>query len=96
MVRYSLVLIGLILVASGFYIHTYLQVPVGTDQYSIGNHAYETEVYSTIPILQTVGLTCVSIGIAFIICALALAFLKTNPKPEPQEPTSAQQEAHIT
>src|SRR5487761_307833 len=48
--RYAFVLIGLILVASGFYIYMNPLIPTGTSQYAIGNRAYQTEIYSTSPV----------------------------------------------
>jgi multisubunit Na+/H+ antiporter MnhC subunit len=87
--RYTFLLIGLILAAGGFYLYTHAQVPTGTDSYEIGNHAYETEIYSTSPILQILGLTCIVIGIASIIYALAV--VKTKPKPQPKKELSAQE-----
>jgi multisubunit Na+/H+ antiporter MnhC subunit len=89
--RYAFVLIGLALAASGFYIYMNPLIPTGTSQYAIGNHAYQTEIYSTSPILQILGLTCAVIGIAFIL--YALAFLKTKPEHQLKEQTSAQEEA---
>jgi hypothetical protein len=83
--RYAFVLIGPILVATGFYIYMNPLIPTGTSQYAIGNNAYQTEIYSTSPILQILGITCVAIGIALFI--YALAFLKTNPEPQSQEQT---------
>jgi phage shock protein PspC (stress-responsive transcriptional regulator) len=93
--RYAFVIFGVVAAAGGFLIlYTGAQFPAGTDQYQIGNHAYETEIYSTSPMIQFLGLTFFFIGIASIVYALAI--LKTKPKPQPKEQTSAQKEAYAT
>ena len=95
MLRYAFLIFGVVAVAGGFFIlYTGAQFPAGTSQYEIGNHAYETEIYSTSPIIQILGLAFIVIGIASIIYALAI--LKTKPRPQPKEQTSAQQEAYST
>lgn len=93
--RYAFVIFGVVAAAGGFFILlTGAQFPAGTDQYQIGNHAYETEIYSTSPIIQILGLAFIVIGIASLIYALAI--LKTKAKPQPKEQTLTQKEAYAT